>query len=52
MIECASLKDVDTGYYNYKQNYLGVLKNDKMYKINLFTNKVEKKILYSAIFLD
>ena len=42
-LECNSLHDVETGYYNYKDNYLGVLKNDKMYKISLFTNRIEKE---------
>ena len=39
----SELNDVDAGYYNYKDNYLSLLKNKKMYKINLFTNKVVKE---------
>ena len=35
--------NVDTGYYNYKDNYLALLKNNIIYKINLFTNEIEKE---------
>ena len=37
------LENIDTGYYNYKDNYIALLKNNMIYKINLFTDKLEKE---------
>jgi hypothetical protein len=41
---------VETGFYNYKYNYLGLLYKNNIYKFNLFTQKIEPPIFSKDYF--
>ena len=45
-----SIDMVETGFYNYKYNYLGLLYKNNIYKFNLFTQKLESPIFIKDYF--
>ena len=48
--EIIGLENIDTGFYNYKYNYLGLLKDNNIYKYDLSTKTLSNPILYSKYF--
>ena len=48
--DIVGLDYVDSGFYNYKHNYLGLLKNNAIYKYDLFTKTLGPPIIYNKYF--
>ena len=48
--DIVGLDYVDSGFYNYKHNYLGLLKNNAIYKYDLFTKTLGPPIIYTKYF--
>ena len=45
-----TINTIDTGFYNYKYNYLGLLYKNNIYKINLFNQTLSKHIFVKDYF--
>jgi hypothetical protein len=45
-----NVNSVETGFYNYKYNYLGLLHKNNIYKLNLFTQKPSSPIFVKDYF--
>jgi len=45
-----TINTIDTGFYNYKYNYLGLLYKNNIYKINLFNQTLSKPIFVKDYF--
>jgi hypothetical protein len=48
--DIVGLDYVDSGFYNYKHNYLGLLKDNNIYKYDLFTKTLGPPIIYTKYF--
>jgi len=45
-----NLNNIETGFYNYKYNYIGLLSNNNIYKYNLYNNKLSSPIKLNDYF--
>ena len=45
-----NLNNINSGFYNYKYNYIGLLSNNNIYKYNLYNNKLSSPIVLNDYF--